>query len=79
MAVGMDVDRHDVETARGDVWLLCSDGLTNLVPDEAIASVLDRGGPSAAMSRALIDAALAASGPGGEPRDDITVVVNVIE
>ena len=36
--VQADVFAHDKQ--EGDLWLICSDGLTNMVPDETIESVL---------------------------------------
>lgn len=36
--VTADIFTHD--TQEGDLWLICSDGLTNMVPDETLASVL---------------------------------------
>ena len=64
---GLDVVRLDV--AVGDRLLLASDGLTDLVPDEAIAQVLaEEEGDDAAVT--LTELALEAGG-----RDNITVVV----
>jgi len=64
---GLDVVRLDV--APGDRLLLASDGLTDLVPDDTIASVLaaEEGDDAAAT---LTELALAAGG-----RDNITVVI----
>ncbi|GGD00872.1 serine/threonine protein phosphatase [Tersicoccus solisilvae] len=54
----------------GERILLCSDGLTVEVPDEAIARVLDAVPDPQTAADALVRAALAAGG-----RDNITVVV----
>jgi serine/threonine protein phosphatase PrpC len=54
----------------GDQILLCSDGLTEMVPEEAIAGVLRAPGPSADACRALVDLALEAGG-----KDNVTVVL----
>jgi serine/threonine protein phosphatase PrpC len=54
----------------GDVVLLCTDGLTEMVPDEAIAGTLGKGKTAAADCRALIEMALEAGG-----RDNVTVVL----
>jgi serine/threonine protein phosphatase PrpC len=54
----------------GDQLLLCSDGLTDMVPDEKIAAVLAAPGPAAAPCRALVDLALEAGG-----KDNVTVVL----
>ena len=57
---------------RGDLLLLCSDGLTDMLGDEYVASLL-RGDPAGA-ARALVDAALAAGG-----RDNVTALVARME
>jgi serine/threonine protein phosphatase PrpC len=59
-----------VDLEPGDSMLLCSDGLSKHVDDERIAAVLGNGTSSEAMSRVLLDEALAAGGT-----DNITVVV----
>jgi serine/threonine protein phosphatase PrpC len=74
-AVGLDpripVDTPDpLELAQGDQVLLCSDGLTETVPDPRIAELLTTGPDGDAACRALIDAANDAGGP-----DNITVVL----
>jgi PPM family protein phosphatase len=67
----VDVDTFTMETAPGDLYLLCSDGLTTMVRDEEILSLSDGAeGDPASLARALVDAANRA---GGE--DNITVVV----
>ncbi|WP_165367358.1 PP2C family protein-serine/threonine phosphatase [Phytoactinopolyspora endophytica] len=53
----------------GDRLLLCSDGLTDLVPDETVATILSEGSPTDAARR-LVDAALEAGG-----KDNVTCVV----
>ena len=64
----LDVDTAEVALADGDVVLLCSDGLSDLVDEEHIASVLARGRLDVAAQR-LIDLANEAGG-----RDNISVV-----
>ncbi len=54
---------------QGDRLLLCSDGLTDMVPDAEIAHVLSRIQDSDQACRALVDLALEAGG-----RDNVTVV-----
>ncbi len=54
----------------GDQLLLCSDGLTEMVDDEAISRVLGRAVTSGAACRELLELALAAGG-----KDNITVVL----
>jgi protein phosphatase len=66
-----DVTRH--EARNGDVYLLCSDGLTGPVSDELIHQVLADTVPDGRLDEAaprLIEAALAAGGP-----DNITAVL----
>jgi PPM family protein phosphatase len=66
----VDVDTFSVETKPGDVFLLCSDGLTSMVGDEAILSEVERNrGDLKAAAKALVRAA---NRGGGE--DNITVV-----
>jgi PPM family protein phosphatase len=62
-----------LEALPGDRLLLCSDGLSDVVEDTTIASLLQIGDRDASAD-ALVDAALAAGG-----RDNITVVVADIE
>jgi serine/threonine protein phosphatase PrpC len=74
-AVGLDprvpVDTPDpLELVPGDQVLLCSDGLTEAVPDSRIAELLSTSPDGDAACRALIDAANDAGGP-----DNITVVL----
>ncbi|HYZ94106.1 MAG TPA: Stp1/IreP family PP2C-type Ser/Thr phosphatase, partial [Actinomycetota bacterium] len=66
----VDVDTFSVSAQNGDLFLLCSDGLTDMVSEQAILGVVER-------KRADIDAALRAlvkeaNRGGGE--DNITVV-----
>jgi PPM family protein phosphatase len=69
---GMDMTRLDVRI--GDRLLICSDGLTDLVDDARIASVL-RGRDPESATEELTRQALAAGG-----RDNVTsVVVDVID
>jgi serine/threonine protein phosphatase PrpC len=66
----VDVDTFSVETKPGDLFLLCSDGLTSMVDDETILREIDRNrGDLASAAKALIRAA---NKGGGE--DNITVV-----
>jgi serine/threonine protein phosphatase PrpC len=78
MRAELEIDRDEVETLPGDVWLLCSDGLTALLSEEAIGSVLLRGGAPGAIAAALIDAALAVRCAPGEYKDNITVIVHIV-
>ena len=66
----VDVDAFTVAPEEGDVFLICSDGLTTMVGDEAIAQVLDanRGNLDGAAKELI----RLANKAGGE--DNITVV-----
>ncbi len=71
----LQVDGHTVHLRPGDRVLLCSDGLTSMVPDEEIAAILAQQPAVQAAGWALIEAANQA---GGE--DNITVaIVDVLE
>lgn len=70
----VEVDTWRYPLRAGDVVLLCSDGLTSMVPDERITDVLAASSGLEQMADALIDEANAAGG-----RDNITVVLFRIE
>lgn len=65
-ALGMkdtvQVDVVRLEPAEGDVFLLCSDGLSGMVPDDKIAEVLQRVTDLNAAVKQLIEMANAAGG-----------------
>jgi PPM family protein phosphatase len=66
----VDVDTFSVETKPGDLFLLCSDGLTAMVDDETILREVERNREDlTAASKALVKAA---NKGGGD--DNITVV-----
>jgi PPM family protein phosphatase len=65
----VEVDLQTVPAAPGDVFLLCSDGLTTMVGEERIAAILSATGTMRDAVRALIDEANAAGG-----RDNITAL-----
>jgi len=70
----VDVDAFTIETQGGDVFLLCSDGLTAMVDDEEIRGVLEREREDLKrLTKALV---AAANRGGGE--DNITVVAFAI-
>jgi protein phosphatase len=64
------VDLRGMRLIDADQVLLCTDGLTEMVPDNKIADILARGGSSTDACAALIEQALAAGG-----KDNVTVVL----
>lgn len=68
------VDTMTVRARPGDVFLLCSDGLTTMLADEEIASILTRSSDLDAAARRLVRAANAQGG-----KDNITVVLFAVE
>jgi PPM family protein phosphatase len=71
----VDVDTFAVETEPGDIFLLCSDGLSGMVSDTKILSIVrENRGDLQAAAKALI---AAANRGGGE--DNITVVVFAVD
>jgi len=66
----VDVDSFIVEAEPGDVFLICSDGLTDMVEDEGIREVLEKFHND--LDRATKSLVSAANRGGGE--DNITVV-----
>jgi serine/threonine protein phosphatase PrpC len=65
----VEVDVQTVPAQTGDVFLLCSDGLTTMLDDEHIGRLLARASSMRNAVRALIDEANRAGG-----RDNITVI-----
>jgi PPM family protein phosphatase len=65
----VEVDLQTVPAAPGDVFLLCSDGLTTMVDEGRIAAVLSAAASMREAVRALVDEA---NGAGG--RDNITAM-----
>ncbi len=70
----VEVDTWTYPLREGDVVLLCSDGLTSMVSEELVATVLARSASLEAAAQGLIDEA---NGAGG--RDNITVVLFRLE
>jgi PPM family protein phosphatase len=68
------VDVQTVPAQAGDVFLLCSDGLTTMLDDAQIARLLARASSMETAVRALVDEANRAGG-----RDNITVVAFRLE
>ena len=66
----VEPDVQEVVLADGDCLLLCTDGLTEMVKDEAIARILGSGGPAEKTCQYLVEAALEAGG-----KDNVSVIV----
>ena len=62
------------ELHAGDLFLLCSDGLTDMCTEEEITEILSKGEDPASMTAELTDAALRHGG-----RDNITVILCRVE
>jgi serine/threonine protein phosphatase PrpC len=70
----VEVDHQSWPAQAGDVYLLCSDGLTSMVPQARVGDLLRGAATLQAAARALIDAANAAGG-----KDNITVLLFRLE
>jgi len=70
----VEVDVQTVAAQPGDVFLLCSDGLTTMLDDEHIARILSGASSIDAAVRALVDEANRAGG-----RDNITALAFRLE
>jgi serine/threonine protein phosphatase PrpC len=64
------VDTVTQPTQAGDIFLLCSDGLTTMLSEQRLADILAAGGSLEEIGHELVDEANAAGG-----RDNITVVL----
>jgi len=65
-----EVDVRELDVQAGDRVLLCSDGLSGVVPPDRLAGILGRGAPLEQTCQDLVDAANEAGGP-----DNITVAM----
>lgn len=66
----IDVDFFDVAMKKGDIVLMCSDGLTNMLEDEGIKMIL---GSSGDIAEKAVELVKAANDNGG--RDNIAVII----
>ena len=68
----VELEKTPVDVLSGDLFLICSDGLTRMLPDETIAKILKRGAqdPISTVAQTLINEANEAGG-----KDNITVVL----
>ena len=64
------IDTFDLPAIPGERWLLCSDGLTGVLNDDALSDLLAADSDPETVSASLIDRSLAGGGP-----DNITVIV----
>ena len=71
---GVEADSTTWAGRDGDVYLICSDGLTSMIPEAHVAQILAEATSLAGAGRMLIDAANDAGG-----RDNITVVLFRLE
>jgi protein phosphatase len=70
----VEPDSHTWPAREGDVYLLCSDGLTSMIPEARVGELVRGASSLSGAGRALIDAANDAGG-----RDNITVVLFRLE
>ena len=70
----VEVDRQTVPLRHGDVFLLCSDGLTTMLEESEVAGILTTAPTLEQAGRALVAAANEAGG-----RDNITVILFRVE
>jgi protein phosphatase len=66
----VEVDTGTAEVRPGDTFLLCSDGLTNMLTDETIEEILQGNTSAAALAESLVSAANASGGT-----DNITALI----
>ena len=71
---GVEVDLLQLELHAGDVFFLCSDGMSNMVSDQGILAAAQAGGAWADKLRRLVAAALENGG-----QDNITAMFAVAE
>jgi protein phosphatase len=70
----VEVDTVTLTAAAGDVYLICSDGLTSMVSESAVAEIMREADDITAAADRLVAAALDAGG-----RDNVTVVLFRLE
>lgn len=67
---GVEIDTMSLEWQPGDLFLLCSDGLYSMVPDDSISAIVARKDALDSIAQALVEAANNAGG-----RDNISVII----
>lgn len=65
-----EIDSWILDTMPGDRWLVCSDGLSGVVPDETIRAILDSRGSASQATELLLQHSLSAGAP-----DNVTIIV----
>lgn len=72
----VDLERTEVDLKEGDLLMLCSDGLSGMVPDPALEKLLQQHAPGdiEKLTSELIQAALAGGG-----KDNVTVIVTRVK
>lgn len=65
---------NNIPAQRGDIVLLCSDGLTDMLTDADIANILRAGGTEEQITNTLVETALANGG-----KDNVTVIVAKVD
>lgn len=65
---------HMTEVSEGDLFLMCTDGLTDMLTDDEISSILSQPFPIDVLSQTLVNEAKEKGG-----RDNITVVLVLVE
>ena len=66
----MTPDLYEINVESGDKLMLCSDGLTSMVDDETIESIMNKFSDPQRCASALVDEAISAGGA-----DNVTVVI----
>jgi len=67
-------DIFDIEVKKDDIFILCTDGLTNMVEDDDICNIMSEGLELEALGKKLMQTALNNGG-----KDNITIVLVKIE
>jgi len=66
----VSLEIHDHEVRSGDLYLLCSDGLTDMLADSVIAELMRAGDQLTSLAAELVEAANSAGG-----RDNISLIL----
>lgn len=70
LAGPLQTGSRQIRREPGDIWLVCSDGLYNVVPEDVLLERLSERGSAKKMAKSLLDEALRRG-----PDDNITVIV----